>query len=54
MADVRIFIVEDDAITGLELEYQLKALGYSIAGRVSCGEEAIQLVGELKPDLVMK
>jgi DNA-binding NarL/FixJ family response regulator len=54
MADVRIFIVEDDAITGLELEYQLKALGYSIAGRVSCGEEAIQLVVELKPALVMK
>ena len=40
--------------TGLELEYRLKALGYSIAGSVSCGEEAIQLVGELKPDLVMK
>jgi len=53
MADVRIFIVEDDAITGLELEYQLKALGYSIAGSVSSGKEAIQLVGELKPDLVL-
>jgi two-component system sensor histidine kinase/response regulator len=48
-----ILVVEDEGIISRDIQQQLVALGYEVAGNASTGEEAITLVGELKPDLVL-
>ena len=53
MTKVNIMIVEDDAITALDIENQLKNLGYSVSAKVSRGEKAIQKAKENTPDLVL-
>jgi signal transduction histidine kinase len=49
----RILIVEDESIVARDIESQLQALGYQSVGTVTHGEGAIQLAGELVPDLVL-
>ena len=53
MAKVNIMIVEDNAITAMDIENQLKNLGYGVTAKVSYGEEAIQKAKENTPDLVL-
>lgn len=53
MAKVNIMIVEDDAITAMDIENQLKNLGYGVSAKVSYGEDAIQKAKENTPDLVL-
>ncbi len=38
MAKVNIMIVEDDTITAMDIEKQLKNLGYGVSAKVSYGE----------------
>jgi len=49
----RIFIVEDEKVVADNLEEQLKDMGYSIAARASSGEEAVEQVAKVRPDLVL-
>ena len=49
----RLLIVEDDTVTAAYLRDVLHALGYTVAGHVISGEDAIQKAGELQPDLVL-
>ncbi len=49
----RILVVEDEAIVALDIRHRLQALGYDIAGVVASGGEAVKLVEETRPDLVM-
>jgi len=49
----RIFIVEDDEIISNLITTMLERKGYSVVGKVGSGEEAIRLVAELEPDLVI-
>ena len=53
ITDKKILIVEDEIIIALELEYRLKAMGYSVCGIAASGEKAILLVKETKPNLVL-
>jgi two-component system cell cycle sensor histidine kinase/response regulator CckA len=53
MKKERILVVEDDCVTAAKIEHQLLKLGYSIAGMVSSGEEAVELAERVKPDLVL-
>ena len=53
MAKINIMIVEDDAITAMDIENQLKNLGYGVSAKVSNGEKAIQKAKENTPDLVL-
>ena len=48
-----ILIVEDEGIIARDLRQQLVELGYEVLGDTPTGEEAMVLVGELKPDLVL-
>jgi len=48
----RILIVEDDAIQAIDLEDQLRSLGYDVMASVSTGEEALLRAREL-PDLAL-
>lgn len=49
----RIIIVVDEIKLPEELASSLKSLGYEIIGRASSAQEAIRLVEEYKPDLVL-
>ena len=49
----KILIVEDEAITALELEETLANLGYEVVGTVTGGTEAIRYAKEKYPDLIL-
>ena len=53
MAKAKILVVEDERIVANDLRMRLEKLDYSVPGIASSGEEAIQLAGEHRPDLVM-
>ena len=49
----KILVVEDDKIVSHDIRSQLAALGYESVGHATRGEQAILLVEEMRPDLVM-
>lgn len=50
---VRVVIAEDEAIIRLDLKELLEEEGYEIAGETGRGDEAVDLVRELAPDLAI-
>jgi len=53
MSSARILIVEDESIVAKDIQHSLTGLGYTVAGVVAFGEEAVERVGTLKPDLIL-
>ena len=53
MSKLQILIVEDVAIVSMDLRFKLEALGYSVPAVISSGEEAVDAVSRLHPDLVL-
>ena len=49
----RLLIVEDEGIVALNIQTRLEGLGYNVVASVSSGEEAIQVAGETRPDLIL-
>jgi len=49
----RIFFVEDDEIVANVIEWRLNKLGYSVCGSAKNGVDAVSLIKEKKPDLVI-
>ncbi len=52
-SSTRVLIAEDNSKTRLFLKSQLELLDFEVVAAVSNGMEAVKLVGELKPDLVI-
>jgi CheY-like chemotaxis protein len=50
---VSVLVVEDEAIVARDIQDQLRTLGYAIAGYATRGEDAVSLVQQAKPDLVL-
>ena len=48
-----ILIAEDEAILAEDIGISLENLGYSVAGKASTGEGAVNLARESKPDLIL-
>ena len=48
-----VFIVEDEVVVARDIQQQLESLGYEVVGTSRKGEEAVGLVGQLQPDLVL-
>jgi PAS domain S-box-containing protein len=46
-------IVEDEALLAEDLAFSLQNLGYQVTGNVSRGEEAIRIVADIEPDLIL-
>jgi PAS domain S-box-containing protein len=53
MSDIKILVVEDDAIEALDIKRTLNSFGYSVPYVASRGEEAITKSLELMPDLIL-
>jgi PAS domain S-box-containing protein len=53
MEDGKILIVEDEILVALSLKRDLEQMGYSVIAIYVSGEEAIQNIEALKPDLVL-
>ena len=53
MESPSILIVEDEAIVALELRLELQDLGYTVAGVVASGEQALVTVAEQEPQLIL-
>jgi len=49
----KILLVEDDDIIAKVADWRLKNLGYTVCGRAVSGVEAMELVVNTKPDLVL-
>ena len=50
---VRVVIAEDEAIVRLDLKETLEEEGYEVVGETGRGDEAVDLVDQLKPDLAI-
>ncbi len=49
----RIMVVEDERIIALHLRQQLEKLGYQVVGVVASGEQALENVRALEPDVML-
>ena len=53
MPNHRIMIVEDEALVALNLQKILESFGYEVPTVVYSGEEALEQVADISPDLVL-
>lgn len=53
MTAPRILVVEDESVVALDLQTRLTRLGYHVVETASCGESAVELAAQLRPDLVL-
>ncbi len=53
MKDIKVLIVENEMIVAMMIKLKLAKMGYCVAGVVSTGEDAIHMVKEKLPDLVL-
>ncbi len=53
MESPSVVIVEDEMITAIELKEKLLKIGFTVPTIVASGEEAINIVAEVRPDLVL-
>lgn len=53
MSEVRILVVEDEAVVALSERFVLETMGYRVTGTACSGEEALALIEQDRPDLVL-
>ncbi len=53
MSGEKILLVEDDDVIAKVADWRLKNLGYTVCGRATNAAEAMELVVNAKPDLVL-
>jgi AmiR/NasT family two-component response regulator len=49
----RVLVAEDEALIRLDLKEMLEEEGYAVVGEAADGEEAVEMAGRLRPDLVI-
>lgn len=49
----RILVVEDQYFVAMDCELNLQAAGYECVGLAKAADEAVELAGELHPDLIL-
>jgi PAS domain S-box-containing protein len=53
MEQATILVVEDEFITGADLQSKLKKMGFDVPMVVDTGQKAVDAAAELKPDLIL-
>jgi PAS domain S-box-containing protein len=51
--EIRVFVVEDEALIAMELMDQLRLLGYEVCGHATRGDRAIAQILDTKPDVIL-
>jgi two-component system, response regulator PdtaR len=49
----KIMVVEDETIIALDIKNRLESIGYVVCAIVPSGEEALRIIEDVKPDLVL-
>jgi len=49
----RIMVVEDESIVAMDLQGRLEVLGHEVPAVCDTGEEAVEMAGKVRPDLVL-
>lgn len=49
----RLLVVEDEAIVMADVSFRLKKMNYEVVATATCGEEALLLAEQFRPDLVL-
>jgi two-component system, response regulator PdtaR len=50
---IGVFIVEDQTLLALDLRSRLESLNYTVVGTADNGKDAVDMIGELKPDIIL-
>jgi PAS domain S-box-containing protein len=50
---VKILIVDDEVVIAADLESRLKKIGYTVCGKATTAQKALELVEQHRPDLVL-
>jgi len=50
---LRVLVVEDDYLVGSLIQAMLTQLGHRVAGRASDGPQAVEMVENLRPDIIV-
>lgn len=53
MDENRVLVVEDEAITAMEIQSNLQSFGYEVPAIAASGEEAIKLADKFNPNLIL-
>ena len=53
MEETNVLVVEDEAITAMDIQMRLQKLGYKVPAVIDSGEEAISMAEKLRPDLIL-
>ena len=53
MTVTKVLVVEDEGVVALDLQHQLTRLGYMVPAVAATGEDALRLVAETAPDIVL-
>lgn len=53
LADIKILLVEDDAIEAMDLKLTLESFNYSVPYVASSGEEVVEKAAIIQPDLIL-
>ncbi|MCK4825510.1 response regulator [bacterium] len=53
MTKGKILVVEDEHVTALDIQNTLENMGYNVLDIASSGEEALEKIAHIKPDLVL-
>jgi CheY-like chemotaxis protein len=53
VSGTRVMIVEDEAVVALHLRQELNRLGYTVAGTATAGDQALKMIEEVFPDVIL-
>jgi len=53
MSEIKILVVEDESIVAMDIKHRAESLGYKVTAITPSGEEALKLVKENPPDLIL-
>ncbi len=53
MPIAKVFIIEDEAVTALDIRNTLEKLNYEVVGIVGKGEDALRMINKTNPDIIL-
>jgi len=51
--NIRIMLVEDEAITAMDIQRMLEKIGYNVSVTIATGEDSVNMVKSVNPHLIL-